>query len=278
MRRTTTGESVLRRRQGVQHETTVKLTTDRELRDGQTAMTPAKRFLLIFAHPRSGSTTLAQVLSQHPDVNIVEEPFGNDLVYSLEALDERLEVLVQKPWLATGIKHVYNFAYPFPPDQADAWNQYLLLKAGWTVVFLWRRNLFEATLSNLISRQLQAYDGPTSKQRLQGRPALSPIPVRNFRACYREVQRQIVAYRDCLVADKRSFYEITYEELYGDGVGPHQQLARVNDIIQFAGYPAIQDETTAEAIRRLLAKDNKVNSQATYALIPNLEELRQACA
>jgi LPS sulfotransferase NodH len=240
-------------------------------------MTAARRYLLIFAHPRSGSTTLAQVLNLHPELRILEEPFGDRAARCVEDLDESLEALVKEPWSATGIKHVYNFAWPFPPDQADQCNRHLLLRPGWVVVFLWRRNLFEAALSNVIAQQLQAWDTATGKQRLQERPALRAVPVPSFRSCFRQLQRQIAAYRDCLVANDRPFIEITYEELFGDDVSPGKQMDRVNEILRAAGYPEIREGAEAEAMRRLMAKDNKVNSQATYELIPNYEELRRAC-
>ena len=31
--------------------------------------------VVIFAHPRCGSTSLLDILNVHPDINIVEEPF-----------------------------------------------------------------------------------------------------------------------------------------------------------------------------------------------------------
>jgi hypothetical protein len=239
-------------------------------------MKSTQQFVLIFAHPRSGSTTLAKVLNQHPQMNIIEEPFAKHTIQNVAELEESLDALVHEPWLATGIKHVYNFVWPFTAGQADECNQHLLVHPGSLIIFLWRRNLFEAILSNLIARQLQAWDVTKGKQLLRDRPTLSPVPVRSFQACYRQLFGKITSYRDFLISNHRPFLELTYEDLYGVNISPTQQLEKVNEILFAAGYTAIQDRAKVASVQQLLAKDNKVNSQATYELIPNYMELQQA--
>jgi hypothetical protein len=236
-------------------------------------MTSRRQFILIFSHPRSGSTTLAQALNWHPEVRIIEEPFAERKVGSLAELDEALHALVRPPWSGTGIKHVYNYKWPFLSDRAHEYNRHLLLRADWIPVLLWRRNLFDAALSDAIARQLNAWDTETSRRLLGGAVSLAPVPVYRIRKHISAMERDISTYRGYLIDARKPYVEITYEELYGDRVSPDERIAIVNEIIRAAGYRELADDKTIGAVRQLLSSDNKLNNKATYELVPNIEEL-----
>lgn len=239
-------------------------------------MTSRRPLVLIFAHPRSGSTTLADVLNLHPEITICHEPFAEQPVAGLEGVDATLEAVVREPWCATGIKHVYNLTWPFQSERAYEYNEHLLLHPDWLPVLLWRRNLFAAALSNAIAMQLDAWDNETSRPLLGRGRSLNPIPPQSLRDHISAMERDLARYRDCLTAAGKQFLEITYEELYGGRVPPDEKIAAVNAIIRAAGYDEVTDEEALTAMSRMLSTDNKLNNRTTYNLIPNFEELRRA--
>ena len=124
-------------------------------------MARATERFLIFALPRSGSTSLAHALNCHPDIRCCLEPFNTtrtDIpvparVEDRETLEERLARIREE---YNGIKHVYVPAgWPFP--EGSTLNGYLLRRPGHRVILLHRRNLLQQIVSNEMAIQSQVF-------------------------------------------------------------------------------------------------------------------------
>jgi len=116
---------------------------------------PGERVLL-FAHPRSGSSNLYQILQLHPALEILEEPFNENfvnwqpenkdylgLVRDVESLDEQLAEIFTR---FNGVK-VLNYQLD------DELVEHLLLRPDFCVMFVRRRNVLQTVVSNLIAEQ-----------------------------------------------------------------------------------------------------------------------------
>src|SRR5512133_3353149 len=118
-------------------------------------MNPNDRVIL-FAHPRSGSSSLYQILQLHPDLNILEEPFNErftewspinknyrSLIFNVPSLDAQLaEIFISY----NGVK-VLDYQLP------DELAVHLLRRTDCKIIFLRRRNLLQSVVSVLIAEQ-----------------------------------------------------------------------------------------------------------------------------
>ncbi len=112
--------------------------------------------LIFFAHPRSGSSSLYQILQLHPDLNILEEPLNEnftrwnsknknyrELVHDIPSLDMQVAEIFAT---YNGIKML---DYQLPDELAVHSLQRLECK----VIFLRRRNILQSVVSVLIAEQ-----------------------------------------------------------------------------------------------------------------------------
>jgi LPS sulfotransferase NodH len=112
--------------------------------------------LVIFAHARSGSSSLYRLLQLHSSLHIAEEPFHDsyhswnpseknyvDHITDIPSLEEQLGALFAK---YNGIK-ILQYQLPV------ALYTHLLLKPELRIVFLRRRNLLQAAVSGRIAEQ-----------------------------------------------------------------------------------------------------------------------------
>jgi hypothetical protein len=118
------------------------------------------RRVIVFAHARSGSSSLYQILQLHPVLNILEEPFNENFtewnpnnpsylacIHDIPSLDAQLAEIFS---IYNDIKFL-NYQLP------ERLTTHLLLRPDCFVIFLWRRNL-----QPLDSQQVQYYLQPES--------------------------------------------------------------------------------------------------------------------
>src|SRR5216117_3484918 len=112
--------------------------------------------LIFFAHPRSGSSSLYQILQLHPDLNTLEEPLNEnfkrwnsnnknyrELIHNIPSLD------VQVAEIFTTYNGIKMLDYQLPDDLTV----HLLQRLDCKVIFLRRRNLLQSVVSMLIAEQ-----------------------------------------------------------------------------------------------------------------------------
>jgi Sulfotransferase domain len=239
-------------------------------------MNPNDRVIL-FAHPRSGSSSLYQILQLHPDLNILEEPFNEhftewnlnnknylSLIFDIPSLDAQLaDIFIAY----NGVKVL---DYQLPDDLAV----HLLQRSDCKIIFLRRRNVLQSVVSVLIAEQTHLW-----KKWEMTRPLEEYY--QNLQALdITEIQGRTRYLKDHLdffegVLDNRSEREaikLTYEELYF--ASPAQRGQLMDDMWKLLEIMPLSQESYQNYFQPEKAK---INSVETYSFIPNAEQIQQLC-
>ena len=233
--------------------------------------------VLFFAHPRSGSSSLYEILQSHPELDILEEPFNENFVRWDAANKNYRELVHDIPSLEAQVSEIFTdhngikiLDYQLPTDLAV----HLLRRPDCKIIFLRRRNLLQAVVSVLIAEQTQLW-----KKWEMSRPLeeyyrnLQPLDIQDIQRRVTDLKHYMDFFES--VVDERAGNEaikLTYEELYfSEASQQKQQIAAIWNLLQISplelehhGY-YLQPEVT------------KINSTATYALLPNAREIENAC-
>ena len=233
--------------------------------------------LILFAHPRSGSTSLYEILQLHPELNILEEPFNEnftrwdsnnknyrELIYHIPSLDVQVEEIF------TAYNGIKMLDYQLPDNLVI----HLLRNPGYKVIFLRRRNLLQAIVSVLIAKQTEVWKKWETMKPLEVYyQDLHPLDLQ-------DVQRRVIALKDHLdfcesVIDARpkdTAIKLIYEELYfSERPRQYQLVTAIWDLLKI---PPLEWEQYQYYLR---PEEVKINSAATYTLLPNAREIESCC-
>lgn len=236
-----------------------------------------KRHTLIFAQARTGSSTLLRALNSHQRLRLLGEPFnrrrkewgdGVDLpvVTDSQSLKQVLRT-IEKDY--NGIKHISG-RFHFRQTELN----HDLLRRGYEVIFLTRRNLLQSALSGEISRQAGHWG--TDRSRLLAH-AFEPVSLGVLEDRIRGREEQTRHYRAFLKDEGIRFLDITYEELFGPRVSIPERLAVLDRVFTHLHLRMPADEQTrAQLVSWLDPAQTKLNTAETYARIPNLAEIERA--
>lgn len=246
---------------------------------------------VIFAQPRSGSTTIQRGLNLLPGVSVAFEPMFDDIEPVPSAVSNRvLSVLTDH----VGFKHVFReTGYPFRPvhdaPRADMerdralWfelNKAVLQVPGLRVVFLRRRDEFHRILSDLIARvtdmwgfsEREVTDGETQEYRTAVAgyqlPALDADLIRwhiRHMTSLSEELRASVATTEVL--------DLWYEDLFGADVTLADRVERFSGILTFLGLGPVPSVLESRELALLLRPSAKMNDETIFARIPNYKDL-----
>jgi hypothetical protein len=233
--------------------------------------------LIFFAHPRSGSSSLFQILQLHPALHLLEEPFNEnftrwscdnpnyrDQIHDRASLDAQLAAIFAR---YNGLKVL---DYQLPDDLIV----HLLHQPDTHVLFLRRRNLLQTMVSNLIAEQTQLWKKWDMTQPFEDYYRnLQPLDID-------DVQRRVVELHQHLefceaVIDARlgvAGLKLVYEELYF--ASAKQRNQQIAELWRWLGLAPLE----AEQIQYYLdPAEVKLNSATTYAWLPNAREIEQRC-
>lgn len=226
---------------------------------------------LLFAHPRSGSTTLMHALNTHPNIKLLHEPFNEERqtwqkgnINYLERVHTRDDlgmVLEEIHEHYTGFKHLH---YQLP----EALTRLLLLECGYHSIFLYRKNYLQTIVSALISEQTGVW---THEERVA---STEPFVYTAFNLD--ELEKQLVylkedteLYRHIANESGQPVYEIAYEDLYTGNLA--HDLVEIEKIFSFLSLSI--STTLRKTITPFLSSGRKMTSEVTYAQIPNIDEV-----
>jgi hypothetical protein len=237
----------------------------------------ASERLLLLAHPRSGSSNLYEILHMHPGLKICMEPFNENfvrwapgnkdyraLVHDLASLEAVLaEVFTE----FNGLKLL---SYQLPEE----WVAGLIRRPDFRVLFLRRRNLLQAVVSVLIAEQTGLWhrwdmDRPFGSYYAE----LRPLDIEEVRTRVRDLSEHLQRL-DAVIgrrADGR-IHKIVYEELFF--AEPAEQNRAVEALWAFLDLDSITSDRIAYFLR---PERSKLNSPATYRLVPNADEIEDEC-
>ena len=201
--------------------------------------------IVFFAHPRSGSTSLYQILQVHPELNILEEPFNEnytrwdprnknyrDLIHDIPSLEAQLAEI-----FATydGVKVL---DYQLPQDLAI----HLLQRPDTKIIFLQRKNLLQAVISVLIAKQTQLWKKWEMVRPLEDYYRdLQPLDLQDVQRRVTDLKQSLdffESFVDALPEGKA--IKLAYETLYF--APPAQRDAQIAAIWDFLGIVPLESE------------------------------------
>jgi hypothetical protein len=236
--------------------------------------------VLIFALPRTGSTSLMRMLNCHPALHICNEPFNRD-TKSIEGLGpvdsaDALDAALERVWMEhNGIKHVWQSSgWPFTTGRL---NRRLLLRSAGRVVSLTRRNLLQQAVSNELARQTHFYNHWQGAAR-ERQAALSyrSLDERRLRHCLRTWPRATAKFRRKLLRSQLRTHLLDYEDLFGPDRDSASRRERLQRVFQFLGLSLEDGNVNRRRIDELLDSGrSKVNSAETYLRVPGIEAIER---
>ena len=251
-----------------------KLTdTLRSVASGEFQEPLGEQRFVVFAHARSGSTSFARALERHPRIRVLNEPFSetftkwnpkdreyHELVTDERSLDEQLEYIYGD---VNGIK---TLSYQLPTEL----NVHLVREPSRKVIVVRRANYLQSVVSMMMSEQTNVWHSWDVDGSVDGLYAkLQPLPTDDVRDRISVLADEVRFYGSIL--EERApgdVMTITYEELY---LAPaERRRAVLDEATRFLGVEPVADEK-ADAL--LDPTQTRLNSDATYALVPNAREL-----
>lgn len=239
-----------------------------------------KRFV-IDGMTRTGSTTLARLLSCHSDISCLMEPFHprryqgqfHQMALRAGSVTSAL-ALIWHRWVA--FKHVWEVDTGWPFTGHPELNDGIVL-AGGSVIFLRRRNLLRRYVSAAVSRRLTFWVGTRDEfvARLEETqlPELAPDRVRN--ALEQDIQAN--ERRACLLETNGiRWMPVFYEDIYSRHLTNDQRLSMIDSILQFLGFEQIGQEKFQRQCLPLLDPDTyRWASAETYLKIPGITDIER---
>ncbi len=232
---------------------------------------------IIFAHGRSGSTSLAHCLNALPSQRVAFEPFHPkfglrnpsepsyvDSIASVASLEAALEAIFRR---YSGIKvldrHLSRDLYA-----------HLLLRPECKIIMLRRDNLLQAIISGLVAEQTRVWQRsdmtPERRARYSRLDPISPVIVRERLEHQAELQRY---YRDVIRRrPEASWISVRSEDLVSPDLSRNRRGFR--RVCAFLGVD-IPDIGALDVF--LDPQEAKITTGAVYRRIPNVAEINARC-
>ena len=237
-------------------------------------MTLLQQPVVIFAHARSGSTSLVRSLNLHPDLNIAEEPFHPK--YSLWHPDERsyVETIVDNTSLDLALKEIFlKYDGIKVLDYQLAENLYSeLLQSNCKVICLRRRNVLKTIVSNLVAVQTSVWhitdrnlDNNKKYEELQPLDFREIENIFNYHAELQSTYRPLILQKP---PDLRLC--IDYEDLYTDNLVQNRSALR--SVFSFLG---LLMPETPEIDFYLNPASSRIMNPHIYLKVPNIGEIEE---
>lgn len=234
---------------------------------------------LIYAPPRTGSSSLAQALNGYLGIQCAMEPFNSDWRGNVRERVSDLPSLkreIRRLWRRyNGFKHIWH-QNGFPFKGQPEFNDYLLTGAADRVVLLNRRNVLRRIVSDQIAHQAGVFHLWKDEDRVKRLAhRFQPLDIN-------AIKEQLTSERDAIVTVERRlgdagipYKRLWYEDLFrADTDDPKHEA--LGDVIAFITgrpfQPALLSPHSLTTINPANAQTN-VNSAAAYEAVPNIHEI-----
>jgi hypothetical protein len=233
--------------------------------------------VLFFAHPRSGSSSLYQILQLHPELNILEEPFNEnftrwdvnnknyrELIHDISSLDTQVEEIFR----------TYNGIKILDYQLSEGLVLHLIQRADCKIIFLRRTNLLQSVVSVLIAEQTNLWKRWEMTKPLDDYYRnLQPLDIQDIQQRVIDLKQRLDFFESVLTAQPANrTIKFTYEDLYFSETS--QQSQQIAAIWSFLGIPPLGLQ---QYQFYLSPEEVKLNSAATYAWLPNASEIQECC-
>ena len=233
--------------------------------------------VIFFAHPRSGSSSLYQILQLHPELNILEEPFNENFTRWNSNNKNYLELIHDIPSLDVQVAEIFTtfngikmLDYQLPDDLAI----HMLQQRDCKIIFLRRRNLLQSVVSVLIAEQTHLWKKwEMTKPLDEYYRDLQPLDIREIQQRITDLKHHLDFFES--VIDMRlgdEVIKLTYEDLYFSETP--QQKGQIDVIWNLLKIAPLEMEYYQYYLQ---PETVKINSAATYAFLPNAREIEESC-
>jgi hypothetical protein len=235
--------------------------------------------LVLLAWPRSGSSSLWQILRAHPDLHLLaDEPFNESFtqwspgnpdylarIHDVGSLDLVLDELFRS---YGGIKVL---SYQLDEEQLT----HLVLRRDLRIIFISRRNLLQTAVSDRIAKQTRVWNrwdvGPDEP--LEHRyDCLAPLDLDDLRSYVHDLASHL-AWIDSVLSLRSDGHTLRlhYEDLYF--ATREAQCAQLATLWSFLG---LAPSSTQEAAYYLNPRTAKLGATDTYGRLPNAAQIDAA--
>ncbi len=234
--------------------------------------------LIFIAHPRSGSSSLYQILQLHPALHILQEPFNESFAdwspHGKTYLDKIVDIPSFEEQLAD-IFSEYNGLKMLDYQLDAAFLDYLLEKQDLFFIFLRRRNLLQSVVSTMLAVQTGVWKmWDTQRPIAEYYGALKPLNISEIQLVIRETEKQLANIERRLDhRPQETVLKFVYEDLYFTSLA--HQKRQIETIWPFLQLPTLANNERIEYY--LSPKKVKINSVARYRMIPNAQEIEDTC-
>jgi LPS sulfotransferase NodH len=224
---------------------------------------------VIFAHPRSGSTSLARVLGESSDVKMAIEPFHPDyfkwnpkeknyskIVKDEQTLNQALEEIFKK----------YNAIKVLDYQLPEKLYLSLLSRKDLKIILLQRKNLLQAAISNAVGEQTAEWHKTKDESKYDNLKPLDSEKLRNWMEYVGKLSKLYSSYLQ--KKRKDDFLSLYYEDLYSDSFNDNKDI-----LDKICKYLDIRMPSEKAIRRYMMPSKAKINYKNIYKKIPNYEDI-----
>jgi hypothetical protein len=233
--------------------------------------------LILLAHPRSGSSNLYEILQLHPALEICDEPFNASRTSWGPEYESYCELVRDRASLEAVLDEIFRkynglklLSYQLPEEWVDD----LIGRPDFRVIFVRRRNVLRSVVSGLIAEQTELWHRWDTDRPIESFYAgLEPLEVADVRSRVSELAQALDRLEVEIAArtDGRA-HSLVYEELF---FAPRAEQSRAMEHLwTFLGLDTIRSDRIDYFLR---PERSKLNSPATYRLLPNADEIEREC-
>jgi hypothetical protein len=238
-------------------------------------MKPDERLILL-AWPRSGSSSLWQILRAHPDLRLFpDEPFNEGFagwspgnpdylarIHDIESLDAVLAELFED---YRGIKVL---SYQLDEEQL----RHLILRSDLRIIFISRRNLLQTAVSDRIAKQTNLWnrwDASPERPLERYYDCLEPLDLEDLASYVRELAPHLRWIESVLnLREDGHTLQMRYEDLYfATREAQHAQLAAIWSFLE------LPPPNTPDVDYYLDPRSARLGGPETYGRLPNAAEI-----
>jgi hypothetical protein len=233
--------------------------------------------LVVVAHPRSGSSSLVEILDCHPALTLLlDEPFNEDFSSWHPANPDYLSQLAGVTSLdrvVDGILAEYSgfkvHSYQLEPELLG----HLLCRRDLYIVYLRRRNLLEAAVSGLIAEQTGLWAAGDRDRPLEDYyTGLDPLPAQDVRDRLRQIRENLAEVAAILrTRSDGRVLELCYEDLFLAEQSTRWRLAR--SLWAHLGLPPCENPRVGHLLEDA---SYRMGKPATYGRLPGLAQIEAA--
>lgn len=222
--------------------------------------------LLLFSFERCGSTTLLNLLREIFQKDLIHEPFNK--------YHEGFFEHTQTHGLAASLEKIKNQSYGLKHVQGQLSmeeNLKLLSDPDFFVIFLYRKNSYARVLSLLLSKQTKIWH---KNRREVSALKKEPLDIDLIQKKITSYEKAVTTYRDFLKKNKKSFIEVSYEDLYAPERSLEEKVSLLKKIASSLK-KSPEDFCLTQKATKFLSPAKKYTTQKIYRQIPNIHQIEE---